>query len=249
MRDILERHRVYFARASELNDQDDLRPIIKIRPQPTDELKRAMILEAAEGHWAVQSPRPTPAHIERNRQGLRTEPIADLERGMAERTWKRLDSHYPIFCLSTRRYSPRMWKVYADSAAGVCVHFSSVFPSPFALCQKVHYEPERAIVWVPLAESEREVARCATLVKTRRWRHESEFRFVRCPGVTFLEIDFHVSGQRGEFLPKCVTGVTIGRAMPKEATVEIFDMARCHNPPLPVWRVQRNVFATPDRLL
>jgi hypothetical protein len=141
-----------------------------------------------------------------------------------------------------------MWQSYGDNSTGVCIHFSTVWPSPFALCQKVDYEFVRAPIWFPRCLGDHETARRSMLVKTRRWRHELEFRFIRYPDTSFGEIDFHIAGQHGEFPPKVLIGVTVGHAMPRSLTLEILNSARKHHPPLPVFRMRKNVWEEPKRL-
>ena len=91
-RETLEGHSVYFARPSELNDKDDMRPLIKIKHESTEELTRSKFLEAAERHIASQTPPLEPEHAERIRHRMRTESFAEIERTGNEDNRERMEN-------------------------------------------------------------------------------------------------------------------------------------------------------------
>jgi hypothetical protein len=238
VRQILKEHRVYFSRASQLNDEDDLRPRIRFRRAATDAESRAILLADAERVW---SRRPVPHSAEelaRFRTRLATIPLEQLECEGMLRAHRRLEENYPIFSLARTRDYVDMWKRYAGDGTGLCIHFRADDQSPFGLAQRVSYGATLPELLVPFDPSvpEEEFAHLAVMTKLLKWQVEDEYRLIRYPDVDFTPIGLRFDGQFGYFPGRCLAGITVGLAMPTPQVEEILEMAEAHDPPLPVWR-------------
>jgi hypothetical protein len=165
VRQILVEHRVYFSRSSQLNDQDDLRPLLRLRQYPHDDETRRALLTDAEVSWARRH--VSPEDMSKMRQRLLSMPLHDFNNGAMTRAHRRLDEEYWIFSLTTDRDCQRMWIEYADDERGLCIHFHAHEKSPFGFAQQVTYQPTRPSIPFPFGElSEHEIAKRATLTKT-----------------------------------------------------------------------------------
>ncbi len=240
VREILVEHKVYFSRSSELNDRHDLKPHVRFQRGDSDSDTRHLLLEDAEAVWARQQPPPTPEQLESYKLRLSTQPLKVLERDAVLRTHERLEENYWIFSLATSRDWIHMWKDYADEARGLCIHFRADAHSPFGFAQRVIYQAERPELLVPFGDlSERDIADRATLIKTRRWAREEEYRLIRYPGVDYSEAGLRFDGQYGHFRPDAICGITVGLEMADSDVALILDLASRHQPPLRVERPQR----------
>ena len=242
--DLLRGHRIYFARASQLDDQDDLRPLIRIRRQATEDSTRKMLLKDAQRMFALEDPAPIASELKRRIVRLRTASLDEIERDGMLRVHDRLDREYPIFCASQRWDSVKMWNAYPENCTGLCIHFDSSSGSPLGLSQKVIYRAKLGTVYVPIAD-EREAVQEAILTKALAWKDQAEFRFIRYPGVPFDEIGLRVDGQYGTFRSHLVTGITVGTAMNKQSLRRIATIAQRHDPPLPLFRPRGPIVQTP----
>jgi hypothetical protein len=235
VRQILVEHRVYFSRSSELNDQDDLRPLLQLRQYPHDDETRRALLTDAEESWARR--KVSPEDISKMRQRLLSMPLHDFNKEAMTRAHRRLDEEYWIFSLTTDRDCQRMWIEYADDERGLCIHFHAHERSPFGFSQQVMYRPTRPSTPYPFGDlSEREIAERATLTKTRRWAHESEYRWIRYPDVDYTGTGLRFEGRYAYFDPSALSGITVGRRMSPERVTAVLEIAEQHDPPLPIYQ-------------
>lgn len=238
VRQIIQEHRVYFSRASQLNDHADLRPRIRFRRAATEDESRAILLADAERVWNRRRAQHTPEDLGAFRARLASVPLVQLEREAEIRTHRRLEEYYPIFSLAhTRDYLP-MWQRYAGDGTGVCIHFRADNQSAFGLAQQVTYVPELPDLLVPFDMSvpEEEFARLAVMTKLLKWQVEDEYRMIRYPDVDYAPVGLRFDGQFCYFSGSCLTGITVGLSMADADAQEIIEMAEAHVPALPVWR-------------
>ncbi len=224
VRQILVENRLFFSRASQLNDDEDLRPIIRVRDAGSEAATRRMLIRDAERVWARQQPPYSAERLAGMRHRIRTISFAELERDALDRTHHRLETEYWILSLATSRDWLHMWNAYADEARGLCIHLKADNNSAFGLSQRVLYSAERPVIWIPLG-SDREVADAATLTKTLQWKHEMEYRFIRYPDTDFTPAQLQFDGQYAYFPRDLIAGVTVGHRMPEQRVQEILGMA------------------------
>ena len=238
VRQIIEEHKVFFARPKDLNDRLDLKPLLRITRGANEAETRQFLLDDAEQTWERnQTPE---AERARNRRRLKTMPLSVFEQEAMQRTHERLENYW-IFSLAATRECVKMWSRYADHRRGLCLHFSSEWPSPFATAQRVDYQERRPVLPVPFGKlTSQDIAAIATLTKTFKWKHEQEYRVVRYP-MPFRGINkLHFDGQYAHFPAESLTGITVGLRMRETAIREILEMATRHVPPLDVGRPGRS---------
>jgi hypothetical protein len=244
VREILIDHKMWFSRANQLNDPEDLRPRLIFHRGADDNATRALLRADAEVAWARSVPPLSSENLARRRFRLATAPIAELEREGMERAHARLDSEYWILSLASSRDSTRMWDEYADGRRGVCIHFSVAAGSPFRFAQRVIYQRDAPVLRVPFGDTpDAVVADLSTRTKTLKWQHEAEFRWVRYPDLDFSDTGFYFEGRYAHFPAAAITGVTVGTEMPEPDVQEILRMAAAHKPRLSVYR-PRGVIVT-----
>jgi hypothetical protein len=239
VREILVDHRIYFARSSQLNDPYDLKPLLKLRRMATEREMREALRVEAEQHWARELPAPSAEHLARYRLRLATIELQQFERESVERAHQRLEQNYWIFSLATERGLVQMWDEYADARRSLCIHFrADVAQSPFAFAQRVIYQTERPLLFVPFGDTtESEIADLATLTKmAAAWAKEREYRLVRYPGVSYSEAGLNFKEHYGYFPSQSITGITVGTEMPDEHVRMVEEYANQHKPRLPVER-------------
>jgi hypothetical protein len=239
IREILVDHKIYFSRPSQLNDDRDLRPNLKFRGTSEAET-RALILHDAEAAWPRRQPAYSPEELTWLRHRLTHSSIEGLERDALQRTHERLEREYWIFSLAASRDYISMWRDYGDHDRGICIHFRSDGDSPFGAAQRVLYQADIPLLFVPLGD-EQEVADRSTLTKTLKWSGEREYRLIRYPDVDLSEAHLHFDGQRAQFPAWAITGITVGMKMPPTEVREILEIAESHEPPIPVWRPNGDV--------
>jgi hypothetical protein len=232
--EILVDHRVYFARASELNDDRDLRPNLRFRGSSEQETRK-LILEDAEKVWPRREPPYSASELAAQRERLTTLPIDQLEFDALQRVHQRLEKNYWVFSMSASRDYLAMWDDYADKRRGLCIHFRSDEDSPFGTAQRVLYESDIPTLLVPLGPI-REVADAAVLTKTLRWKQEREYRLVRYLDLDYSAAQLRFDGQYAYFPSWALSGVTVGLDMSSDHVQEVLSLADAHDPPLPVWR-------------
>lgn len=225
VRQILVEGRFYLPSASQLDDDADLRPMVRVRRMPNEATTRRVLLKDGEKSWKRHTPPHSADTLVRLRRRLQTIPLEELEREAVQRTHERLESDYWILSFATSRDWLHMWNDYADHARGLCIHLRSDDSSPFGLAQRVLYKAARPAVWVPVG-SDREVADAATLTKTLKWKDQSEYRFIRYPDTSFTEIGLRLDGRYLYFPRTLITGITIGHRMPESHIQEIEAMTK-----------------------
>src|SRR6266851_3732686 len=234
VREILVDHKLYFARASQLNDGRDLRPQLRFRGSSETET-RQLLRADAEQVWGRRTPLYSAQELQKLRQRLATSTLEQLEQDALQRTHQRLEDHYWVLSLTASRDYVAMWDDYADGRRGVCIHFRSDGDSPFGISQRVLYQDNVPVLLVPLG-TEREVADVSTLTKLRRWQLEREYRLIRYPDVDFSDAHLRFEGQHAHFPSWAISGITVGLSMPVDHVREVLKLADAHDPPLPVWR-------------
>jgi hypothetical protein len=229
-------HRIYFASPSQLNDEFDLRPLMRLPSRIPERELRSLLINDAEQHWRGQSSTLTAEQIAIYRLRLTTIGIEEFERDAQERAHRRIEEHYGVFSLACDLGRIEMWDEYADRRRGLCIHFRADAFSPFGYAQRVLYQAERPILPLPLPE-EHVVADRVLLTKTAsRWEKECEYRLLLFPDAVYDDTGMRIEGRYGYFPPEAIVGITVGTDMPPSDVELIASVARQFDPPLPVSR-------------
>jgi len=225
-------HRIYFASPSQLNDEFDLRPLMRLPSGIAERELRALLITDAERHWRGQSSVLTAEQIAMCRLRLTTIDMEKFERETEERAHRRIEEHHGVFSLACDLGRIEMWDEYADCRRGLCIHFRGDASSPFGYAQRVLYQAERPILPIPLPE-DLIVADRALLTKTAaRWEKECEYRLLLFPEAVYDDTGMRLGGRYGYFPPEAIVGITVGTDMPPFDVEFIASVARQLDPPL-----------------
>ena len=156
----------------------------------------------------------------------------------------RIENGYWVFSLAGNRSHPMLWSHYAGGHTGLCIHFRSDANSLFGGSQAVVYEDLRPSIPINVSSMPKEkVWERILLTKGRFWDYEEEFRWFRFPDEDWTGLPIRFDGQFAEVPPTCLSGITVGARMPDADVVEVLNLAKQHQPALPVWRaVEQETF-------
>lgn len=228
LREIVVDNRIYFSRASELNDPFDMSPRYA---KPT----RDELIDAAESfrkrHAGDES------RILADRGYFES---CDLEEHIARATAdsrQRIENDYWVFSMAGNRTHPLLWSHYASGHTGVCLHFRCDGNSIFGVAQKVKYTKTRPILTVGLGDmSPREIFELIALTKGEFWSYEEEYRWLQFPDVDWSDVPIRFKGQHAEILPNELQGMTVGTRMRIAEVREILELAKSRSREIKVWR-------------
>lgn len=228
VQEILVEHKIYFSRASQINDPFDLSP--RIEPPTREEL-----IAGAERHF-----RRNKEKSRRRKQTMQHLESCDLTEyidSVTEKCRRRIEDQYRIFSLAGNRNHPMLWSHYADGHAGLCIHFRSGKRSIFGAALRVRYETKRPTLPIEVFSGpEREIFERVLLVKGDFWKYEEEFRWIQFPDTDWSDVPISFVGQHAHFNPGELAGITVGARMPTSDIAQIHALAAQHDPKLPVWR-------------
>ena len=148
--EIVADHKIYFPRASQLNDPFDLAPVIRLKRD------RAAVLAGAEAVWIKSGKMLSAEEWQNQKKYYETAEFEQIEDDGARRVQDGLNRGYWVFSLSGNRDHPMLWSHYAEGHTGLCVHFAADGAALFGGALKVHYVPERPVIPIPLTISEEE---------------------------------------------------------------------------------------------
>lgn len=231
VRQIVGDHKVYFSRASQLNDLFDMSPQL-------DTFTRESLLAAAEDYWSSHS---ESMQEERVRQ-LEYLAKCDLQEHASTaqaRIRQRIENGYSVFSLAGNRDHPMLWSHYALGHTGLCVHFRADEESIFGASLEVIYDDHRPLIPIDVRSlSEQEIFQRVTLRKGKFWRYEEEYRWTRYPDTDYSDFPIRFDGQFAYFSPSLISGITVGARMPASDVDAVLQLAATHNPRLLVWRAK-----------
>lgn len=231
VREILVDHKVYFARASQVNDPFDLYPCIDIpsRENYLDGLKRHLQRkQIPEEECARQI-------------AVVSSPDSDLREHQLiaqDRTRRRLEDLW-VFSLAGNRDHPMLWSHYAGGHTGLCLHFRADEGSLFGAALQVTYSDKRPVIPLDLDElPPNKIIELTTLRKGQFWDYEDEFRFLRPHADSDFPIRF--DGQHAFFDPNELCGLTLGARMRADDAEELRKLAAMHVANLPVCQARES---------
>lgn len=235
VREIIVERKIYFSRASQINDPFDLSPRIEI---PT----REELIAGAERYF-----RNNPEKSVRRERTIRHLTFCDLPeyiRSVTEKIRGRIENHYSIFSLAGNRDHPMLWSHYAAGHSGLCIHFHSNEQSIFGGALRVKYGERRPMLPIELFSGpERDIFERVLLTKGVFWEYEEEYRWIRFPDTDWSDLPISFKGQHAHFHPGALSGISVGARMPDSDIAEMLELAAHHDPQLPVWRaVERDSF-------
>jgi hypothetical protein len=233
VREIIQRHKIFFAKRSQLNDPYDLAPAIELGGSLADPAFHKDLVADATKQLASNGVDST--EIVRRVALMEKQGFSSISTDGQAAVLKRLEDQYPVFSLAGQRDHPLMWAHYANGHSGLCIHFRGDGNSYFGTAQEVGYHLERAVIHAPIALDEDELIAKAVLWKGVCWAHEEEFRLIKYPDVDLSGAGVNFDGQVCQFDPNLLSGISVG---------EVKCLAKEHSPSLPVWQANlRNDFA------
>lgn len=232
VREIVVKHKVYFSRASQINDPFDLSPRMA-------KITREELIAGAERHF-----RRKPEMLANRDKILLHLTSCDLAEHVTEATHKarqRIEKGYSIFSLAGNRTHPMLWSHYAGGHTGLCIHFHSNERAIFGGAQEVKYNAQRPILPIQAFDGpEHEIYQRVLLTKGEFWAYEDEYRWILFPDIDWSGLSISFSGQHAKFAPSELSGITVGARMSKSVIANVLRMAAKHDPQLPVWRAVEN---------
>ncbi len=170
---LIQHGELYFPLARQLNDPFEAAPRFRV-PEALDELLQwyeSLASRNGEEGKVVEAKRLQ--IIERFESGH-----FQVEAESRMRRYRAMFREVPVCCFSATRESILMWSYYADGHKGLCVHFDSLEPAPFAAAQLVVYQDEYPLVQVPVQSDGAALFTLAFLTKSKAWKHEREYRLI-----------------------------------------------------------------------
>jgi hypothetical protein len=243
VREIIVDHTIYFARADQLNDDTEMKIRHEIDGDPADPKVRARVIKHTEQLMREHTPRLSEEVIATEMRNLANADFATMAADATARSRETLIRDFPIFSMAIRNTEPLHWDEYADHWTGLCVHFNSAagYSSPFAYARKVEYAAERLPIPVPLNISASELARRVGLTKPLKYSGEIEYRLVVCEG---YEACITITGQKGVFDSRHITGVTVGEKMPAVQLEKLKQLVSIRSPPIPLFVASNSASGT-----
>lgn len=232
VREIVVKHKVYFSRASQINDPFDLSPTIA-------RITREELIAGAERYFE-RNPQKS-ANREKILRHLASCDLAEHVAAATRKCRQRIEKCYSIFSLAGNRTHPMLWSHYAGGHTGLCFHFRSNEGAIFGGAQKVNYETKRPILPIQVFDGpEHEIYERVMLTKGDFWEYEEEYRWIRFPDTDWSDLPISFDGQHAKFAPRELSGITVGARMPESAIAKILRLAATHDSQLPVWRAIEN---------
>jgi len=174
--DVLENSRIYLSSPDQLNDRADCRPIFRMAKSLTDAEFIEELEQGEKQMIAEENLTPEQVSALRITHGVKVE---DLARSITEHTQLMLQRATRIYCLSARHQSAQMWGYYAESHAGICLHFNCSSGSLFGMARRVVYSEIREPILVPIHYNKPDdVADRMVFAKAIGWSHEQEYRII-----------------------------------------------------------------------
>jgi len=224
-------HKVYFSRASQLNDLFDMSPRLEI-------FTRENLLAAAEDYW-LRHPEAGEKERVQQLEHLRKSDLKEYASTAQDRIRKRIENNYSVFSLAGNRDHPMLWSHYALGHTGLCIHFRADERSIFGASLEVIYDDHRPLVPIDIRSiSEHEIFQRVTLRKGKFWAYEEEYRWTRYPDTDYSDLPIRFDGQYAYFPSSLLSGITVGARMPASDVGAVLKLAAAHNPRLPVWRAK-----------
>jgi hypothetical protein len=248
IREILVDHTIYFARADQLNDDQEMKIRHEIDGDPHDPKVRKRVIKRTEQLMRSHTPPLSKDEIAAHLDYLATADFDLLVADATARSREDLIRNFPIFSMAIRNTEPLHWEEYADHWTGLCVHFNSAakVSSPFAYARKVEYAAERLPIPVPLNIGPTELARRVGLTKPLKYSGEIEYRLVVCQG---YEACITITGQKGLFDWRHITGVTVGEKMPSVQLEKVKRLVSVRSPAIPLFVASSTAAGTQISLL
>jgi hypothetical protein len=205
--DVLENSRFYLSSPDQLNDPADCRPIFQMAKPLSDADFLKELEEDEKRMIAEEGLTPEQVAEARVHHGVSVELLA---RSITEHTQVMLKKATRVYCLCARPQNPQMWAYYADSNAGVCLHFQCDSGSVIGMARRVVYSARREPILVPIRyNTNSDVADLMVFAKASSWQHEEEYRIVAHEGMVGDEFPL-IDGTFVSFAPELLTGITFG---------------------------------------
>lgn len=236
VRQIVLGHKIYFARARELNDPFDLSPRLET-------VTREALLRGGNEYWDRRPDAPA-EHREKQLKYLATCDLAS-HRADAQRRMRETVEKNRVFSLAGNRDHPLLWSHYASGHTGLCVHFYCKGDTLFGGSMKVDYVKERKLVPVEVnSVPPHDLFQLVAMHKPTFWDYEEEYRWIKFADTDYSGIPIKFNGPVATFPPSAITGITVGARMPQRNVAKVLKMAAKHVPALTVWRaVETDTYA------
>lgn len=236
-RELLSRHRLFFASPLTFNDPFDCGLDVLCSGATNQEIVEAVAFGQVREkhpkmprHEMVEATKQVGAAIFKNH-------LEEVRDTFIEKVRTEITNHCGVFCLCELNDDILMWSHYADCHKGVCLEFSAIDESadPFTNISPVVYGDDFPTVNLHALVTNADLRQSAPwmLTKATRWSYEKEWRALEYSGPGPKPFD-----------PKNLTGVILGCQMPDENRREVRAVIEASGLPIKLYeaKMARNQF-------
>ncbi len=172
--EIIEALAIYCPKPSELNDEDEFRPIFTAS-KLSEEGYRSEIEKWVRRCVSTRNPIPTEEQIQLELNALDQEKLDAIALELSKQFYEDVDKKHRIISMTTSPLNHHLWFEYGKDYSGVCFEF--MFSPRFTTMYKVDYVNHPKAL--DLASNEDlDQLRVVALTKNIKWAAEEEFRMV-----------------------------------------------------------------------
>lgn len=211
--DILQTHRFWFAKASDVNDPFEFMCAVDFSWSIDDTAKAFTIIEMHQNPHL--NPEVALTKVKQVLSKVSTEKLKLRQRELSEAVWRRLSQSVTMCCFAGTPLSVLMWSHYAGGHSGVCIEVDVSSISDFVY--PITYSDSLPSI-SPLALVHAEVGTAHSLFenlflrKATWWSYELKSRIMRAKGSMKTDIkSYYQQLEHG-----AIKRVIVGMAMPSE---------------------------------
>lgn len=205
--EIIEALAIYCPKPSELNDEDEFRPIFTAAKLSENDYK-VEIEKWVRRCVSTRQPIPTEEEIQSELKALDQNRLDAIALELSKQFYEEVDTKHRVISMTNSATNHHLWSKYADDYSGVCFEFKM---SPwFATMYEVDYvhHPKQLDL---ASNADFEMLKVVALIKDTKWADEKEFRMV----ISVPPIDDGPVIKNGklQLLPRMHTAVYFGFKM------------------------------------
>ena len=205
--EIIEALVIYCPKPSELNDEDEFRPIFTAS-KLSEEGYRSEIEKWVRRCLSTRNPMPTEEQIQLELNALDQEKLDAIALELSKQFYGDVDKKHRVISMTTSPHNHHLWFEYAKDYSGICFEFR--FSPRFTTMYKVDYVNQPKTL--DLASNEDfDQLKVVALTKNLKWADEEEFRMVL--SVPSIDDGPVVMNNKLQLLPNMLTSIYFGFKM------------------------------------
>lgn len=205
--EIIETLGIYCPKPSELNDEDEFRPIFTAS-KLSEEGYRVEIEKWVRRCISTREPIPTEVEIQAELMNLNQDRLDAIALELSKQFYDDVNKKHRVISMTNSPHNHHLWSEYAKDYSGMCFEFRM---SPwFATMYEVEYvnQPKQLDL---ASNADFEMLKVVALIKNIKWADEKEFRMIlSTPSVDDGPV---IENNKLQLLPHMITGVYFGFMM------------------------------------